>query len=434
MAAPCCSATLNQVSFSDNQARDRGGAYHVYERGVTTITGGTFSANTAVSDGGAVYVAGILDGNATQQVVGSRMQIAQSDLVGNSALGSGGAAYVFGLDAFFEYGDLGELTLTQTQIRNNSAARGGGVYSRGVLLTNDVSISANQAGSGGGLYLPQTNSLAQNPVARTELSRTGISNNSASAAGGGVWKQGHIFRTQGVVIAGNQAVDGGGLAQFNGALDTFIGFALVNNSASRYGGGVYIDYSFGSIFQAVTFTGNQVTGSQGRGGDLYVAATGAPNPPGLTPVILNNVTLLGSVASQGSSIYAADHTDVRLQRSILFPLIGGACQVAGDGVIRSDGANILPQAGCPLAPLDQTVAAIADIGMSPLSSFPDGSQGYLPGPASIALELQSCDVTTDQRGLPRPIDVNQDGFALCDAGALERQLIETGALFKSGFE
>lgn len=123
-----------------------------------------------------------------------------------------------------------------------------------------------------------------------------------------------------------------------------------------------------------------------------------------------------------------------LRRSIVFPLIGAACQAVGDGVIRSDGANILPTAGCPTAAMDQTVTTLAEIGLSPLSSFPDGTQGYLPGETSIALELQSCDANADQRGLPRPVDVNQDGFALCDAGALERQLVETGELFKNGFE
>ena len=106
----------------------------------------------------------------------------------------------------------------------------------------------------------------------------------------------------------------------------------------------------------------------------------------------------------------------------------------GDGIVRSDGANIVPTAGCPITALDQSVANLADLGLSPLTTFPDGSKGYLPGPASIALDQQSCDATTDQRGLPRPVDIDQDGFALCDAGAIERQLSETPDLFKNGFE
>jgi predicted outer membrane repeat protein len=427
-------ATLDQVTFSENQARDRGGAYHVYESGQTAITRGTFSANSAVNDGGAVYVAGLLDAAATDQTIGSRMQITGSDLDGNRALRAGGGAYVFGLDVFFENGLLGELRLIDTRVRNNSAPRGGGVYNRGALHTTDVTISGNQATDGGGLYLPQTRSLAAIPVALLRMIRTTISNNVASATGGGIWKETYSVSTDGVVISGNQARDGGGIAQFNGGLEVFARLALVGNRATRWGGGLYIDYSFGTVIQAVTFSGNQATSGSSRGGDLYVAATGAPNPPGLTQVILQNVTLIGSVANQGSTVYATEGADVRLQRSILFPLIGGACQVDGNGVIRSDGANLLPVAGCPTAAQDQTVGSLSDLGLSALVTLADGSQGYLPAVGSIALERQTCDAGLDQRGLPRPVDVDADGFALCDAGAVERQVVESGALFGDGFE
>lgn len=428
------SATLSQVVFTENQARDRGGAYHVYESGQATINGGTFTDNSAANDGGAVYVAGELVGNATTQTIGSRMQITGGDLVGNSALRAGGGAYVFGLDALDQNGLLGELRLVDTRVRNNRASLGGGIYNRGALHTTDVSISGNQATDGGGLYLPQTQSLAPVPAAVLRMTRTTIHENVASGSGGGIWKESYSIATEGVVVSGNQARDGGGIAQYRGALELFARLAVVGNRASRWGGGMYIDYSFGTVIQSVTFSGNQATSGSSRGGDLYVASTGAPNPPGLSQVILDNATLIGSVANQGSIVYAAEGTDVRLQRSILFPLIGGACQVGGDGVIRSDGANFVPAAGCPTAAQDQTVGSLAELGLSALVTLSDGSQGYLPGAGSIVLERQTCNATLDQRGLPRPVDVDQDGFALCDAGAVERQVVESGALFADGFE
>ena len=84
--------TLNQAVFVDNQARDRGGAYHVYENDQATINGASFTGNTAVNDGGAVYVAGQLDAGVSNEVIGSRMQIVGSDLNGNSAQRAGGGA------------------------------------------------------------------------------------------------------------------------------------------------------------------------------------------------------------------------------------------------------------------------------------------------------------------------------------------------------
>jgi predicted outer membrane repeat protein len=426
-------ATLNQAVFVDNQARDRGGAYHVYENGQATINGASFTGNTAVNDGGAVYVAGQLDAGVSNEVIGSRMQIVGSDLNGNSAQRAGGGAYVFGIDAFDD-GLIGELRLVDTLVRNNQSATGGGIYNRGALHATDVLISGNQAVDGGGLYLPQTANLAQQPVPRLEMTRTTVSNNVASGAGGGMWTGPYARTFQGVVFSGNQARDGGAIALFSQSLDVFINLSLVNNTASRWGGGVYIDYSFGAVIQATTFSGNQVVGTQGRGGDLYVAATSAPTPSNVSTVFLVNSTLIGSVANQGSSIFATSKTDVRLQRSLVFPLIGGACVTSGDGIVRSDGANIVPTAGCPITALDQSVANVADIGLSALTTFPDGSRAYLPGPTSIALDQQACDATTDQRGLSRLVDIDQDGFALCDAGAIERQLSETPDLFKNGFE
>ncbi len=427
-------ATLTQVVFADNQARDRGGAYHVYESGQTTITGGTFTTNTAVNDGGAVYVAGLLNTNAVDQTVGSRMQISNGDLNGNSSLRAGGGAYVFGLDAIFEPGLIGELRLINTQVRGNQSPSGGGIYNRGVLITTDVSIANNQATNGGGLYLPQTANLAPVPVPRVDMTRTTINDNVATAAGGGMWTAAYARSHRGVVFSGNQARDGGAIAVFSQSIEVFANLALINNIASRWGGGIYIDYSFGTAIQATTFSGNQATGNQGRGGDLYVAATSAPTQTSVSTAFLINSTLVGSTANQASSIFAAEKSDVVLQRSLVFPLIGGACLSVGDGIVRSDGANIVPTAGCPVAAQDQTIANLANAGLSALTTFPDGSRGYLPNAGSIALDQQSCDVTTDQRGLPRPIDINQDGFALCDVGAIERQLDETPNLFRNGFE
>lgn len=426
-------ASLNQVTFADNQARDRGGAYHVYEVGQTSISAGTFTNNSAVNDGGAVYVAGQVDQALSGEVIGSRMQIMGSDLNGNSAQRAGGGVYVFGIN-FSDDGLIGELRLLNSQVRNNQSASGGGIYNRGALYTTDVLISGNQATNGGGLYLPQTASLGQAPLSRMDLTRTTITNNTASAAGGGIWTSTMARAAQGLVISGNQARDGGGIALFAGSLEVFSNLALLNNTASRWGGGLYIDYVFGAFVQAATFSGNQATGTQGRGGDVYIAANNAPSPSSVSSLFLINASLLGSVANQGSSISATNMTDVRLQRTLIFPLIGGACQSEGSGLIRSDGANIVPTAGCPITAQDQTVANMADIGLLPLAGFADGSMGYLPAPNSLALDQQACDATLDQRSMPRPVDGNQDGFSLCDVGAIERQLTESNVVFANGFE
>jgi hypothetical protein len=44
---------------------------------------------------------------------------------------------------------------------------------------------------------------------------------------------------------------------------------------------------------------------------------------------------------------------------------------------------------------------------------------HLPMPGSPVIDAGSCGSTTDQRGVPRPIDGNGDTLALCDIGAVE---------------
>lgn len=425
-------ATLSQVSFIDNQARDRGGAYHVYESGQTAIQGGTFTGNTAVTDGGAVYVAGEIR-STPGQAIGSRMQITNSDLNGNAALGAGGGAYVFGMD-YLDNGLVGELQLSNTQVRNNEATNGGGIFCQGVLVSTDVGITNNLATNGGGLYFAPTGNLGSGFVARAELTRTTVSQNTAQAAGGGIWTGPYYRILTSVTLTQNQARYGGAIALFSRSLEVFANISIVQNTATRYGGGVYVDDVFGGFIKSSTFSGNQAIGAQSRGGDLYVASNGSTDPNVTATVYVINTTLLGSVANQGSSVFATDKSTIRLQRSVLFPLIGGACASNGTGAVLTDGANIVPNAGCPVGAEDQTVANQAAIGLSGLTTFADGSQGYLPDATSIALDRQSCDADTDQRGLLRPVDANLDGFALCDSGAIERQLNESPLLFANSFE
>lgn len=425
------SAQVSSSAFSDNQSRDRGGAYHVYEGGVATVTASQFTQNSAATDGGAVYVAGVTLPSGGV-VVSSTFQASGSDFDGNQALRAGGGLYNYGVNPLDE-GLIGALRLANCRVRNNQAVSGGGIYTQGVFESHDLLVSANTATLGGGFYLAPINDISFSSVAKFKLERSSISGNSASQRGGGLLITETVPQFAGMQINDNRAQDGAGVAFVGTSVSAVRQSSLARNIASRFGGGVYIDSAFGVVIDFATFSANQATGGGGRGGDVYIASL-APGG-GTSQLILSNSTLIDGLANQGSTLYADVNTSVRIEKSIIWPFLGGACQAAGNAALSSTGGNVLIVAGCPIDPMtDITVASFAALGLNPLTGFNDGSQGYLPAAGSITLDRLTCNPGADQRGLPRPIDIDGDGFVLCDAGALERQLVEATGLFANGFE
>ena len=111
---------LTNVLFTDNEAR-RGGAFFKNGGGTTTITESTFVANSARSDGGAIF--------------GRSMTVTGSTFSANTAARHGGAISSLATN------------ITNSTVDGNSANnRGGGIYIRsGNLTAQHSTITANSA-------------------------------------------------------------------------------------------------------------------------------------------------------------------------------------------------------------------------------------------------------------------------------------------------
>ncbi len=165
----------------------------------------------------------------------------------------------------FHVASTGDLTLDATTVRNGVAdyiapgSYGGGIFSYGVLaITNGSVITGNQAVEGGGGINQRGESL--------QVTDSTVTGNSAGEVGGGILADGRGFYPASTtvdivdsVISGNSASGaGGGIAGIYASL-TISGSTIENNSASSFfpvgGGGVLAAYGSTAISNS-TISGN----------------------------------------------------------------------------------------------------------------------------------------------------------------------------------
>jgi hypothetical protein len=218
-------------TFDDNHAGATGqdlagGAIYGFGGGSTTISGSTFTNNSA-SDGGAV---GSLEGDLT---------VVNSTFTGNSATGTGGNPGDGGCGgALYMDGSKEATSLCGVTIGSNMAGAIGGGFFR-VSNTNNGTfamdrstvdsntVTAATTGNAGGLYLE---GLAISLTAST------ISNN-AGAYCGGLWIDGGSASLVNDTIANNTATasNGGGVWLANTPTGTMVNCTIANNKVTGSG-------------------------------------------------------------------------------------------------------------------------------------------------------------------------------------------------------
>ncbi|HWN41199.1 MAG TPA: CSLREA domain-containing protein [Thermoanaerobaculia bacterium] len=262
-----------------------------------------------------------------------------------------------GLDRVFDA--QGYLELHGVTVRGGlSRAEGGGIRSFSVLALIRSTVRSNRADhEGGGI-------AALDFIGRDST----ISGNFAGTSGGGI--SADTANLENVTLSGNQAGDMGGGASFS---------------------------DFATELRNVTITGN----SARLGGGLAVETT-CPNilcPPNhfeMERTVIAGNTVTGYAASADCD--AVGHSGTHN----LFGIAGGCGPAGGD------------LAGTLAQPLDPRLTPLGDHG------GPTFTHALLPDSPAIDLAPAASCPGADQRGRPRPADGDQDGAALCDAGAVER--------------
>jgi hypothetical protein len=421
---------LNNVAIHDNLATNlRGGG--IYNAGRLTMTGGELNGNLATGSGssGGGGLANVAGGVANLTDVRVRfnhssgdgggllnhgaMTLNGGDVLGNTAVVLGGGGFISGtiltmngtavtaneaLQGGGLYVNRGSVYLNNLVVADNSAGiNGGGVFSQGYLQLNSAELRGNEAQySGGGLYVTYDGSPTGG---LTDVEDTTVAANAASD-GGGIYVGGGELQAVNLRVTQNRADRGAGVRVSDGNLIVLRG-TLWANQARHYGGGLHAD--LGEILLLnVTVSGN----SAGLGG-------GGLRSLGTGPILLKHVTFSGNSARSGGGMQLlAGSAPITLTNTIVaYSPSGGNCNgaiTAAKYSLSSDLTCALPGAG-NLLNTDPLLTGLGNYGGLTLAHMPKANSPAIDG------VVGSDALTTDQRGLPRPV---LPGF---DIGAIERQ-------------
>ena len=270
------------------------------------------------------------------------------------------------------------VSLSGLTITKGMATSGGGIRSISAgLLVTDCVITGNQSNEGGGGILKQFGTLTMN--------RCTVSGNSAG--------------TTAVVGAG------GGIANLDGPA-TLNSCTVSNNTSNYLGGGIY---SQGGILSRIwvlvncTISGNTTTSNGMAGGvesDSYPAPFSPSQPANvsLSSCTLNNVGGNIAISNNGNG------SNLTLGNTIIRSAGSGATVMASESAtVTSLGYNMTDDGGGGF--LNQPGDRVnTDPMLGPLqdNGGPSFTHALLAG--SLAIDKGKTNLSTDQRGAPRPVD------------------------------
>jgi hypothetical protein len=277
--------------------------------------------------------------------------------------------------------------------------RGGGMYnSEGAPTLNNLIFLDNQAVDGGGM----ANYWGSNPI----LSNIAFMGNTAIDRGGGM----HNFYSSpvltGVTFSANTADLGGGIENaFSNPILTNVIFS--SNIAHTYSGGMH-NFDSDSELTNVVFYNNE---AGDYGGAMHIAG-GAY----ITDIV--NVTFSNNHAGSGGGISIGGSTTANITNAILW---GNAAAAQGDQIYKPDVGTTV---NVSYSIVEDGYTGTGNLNLNP--SFIDADRGNLrllpTSPAIDAGSNAAVSVSTDLDGSPRFVNFKGLATATVDMGAYEAQL------------
>ena len=243
------STHFDTVDFIGNTSGGDGGGLYFTQGEDVLLEWCYFDSNTAVGDGGGIYFSssGKLEVVTSDDGVGKNTEALFNN---NSAGQNGGAIYMnYSGTLSADFVEFNGNTAGKATLDATSGGSGGAIYviNSGNVTLTDVNIEGGSAragtvnsGYGGGIYIDS---------AVTTITTSNISNNSA-AAGAGIYQMTGSVNLTNVTLAMNSATgNGGGIWFGNGTLD--ITYATIAYNSAANGSAIYFSASSDSTLSIV---------------------------------------------------------------------------------------------------------------------------------------------------------------------------------------
>jgi hypothetical protein len=365
---------------------------------------GAGASTTTVDGGNATRIFEVGGGTSTPTVTISELTLEDGNGMGGDNPGDGGAVYVNTTGS--------TLTIEHAALNDNTAASAGAVFSDGMLIIENSTLSGNTAsgfGGGGGAVFGNEGKVT--------IQGASISDNTSGDSGGAIFSNVPVT-IQDTTLSGNSTALGGHANLGGGAIATggtlsIISSTLDHNTSGAAGG----SGNGGAIISGstLTLTNSTLTANTANGSAPSFGEGGAITMDG--GATLTNDTVAGNGAgAAGGSLYIQTGNTVTLVNTIVASgsaPAGSNC--AGPGTFTSLGHNLedTSPSQCGLGASGDLVGANPQLGPLQDNGGPAFTQALLAGSPAIDAGLNSSCPSTDERGVARP-----QGLA-CDIGAYE---------------
>ncbi|MCB9134953.1 MAG: hypothetical protein H6636_05980 [Anaerolineales bacterium] len=299
--------------------------------------------------------------------------------------------------------NYGGLMLDQVRVRGNSSEEGGGgIFTSGpITLQNSEIVSNTTDGGGGGIYLWFNGTV--------NAMNTLFGWNDA-AIGGGVYNTGQFTAADSTFRNNHAGISGGGVDNTGNGVTTLAGVAIFQNQSDGIGGGVLVE--LGTMYLTnVTISGNSGSDYAGAAVVNPIAQMTVLNTTIADNLVPNTSIKYGGIGSLGGA--------VTFKNTIVANNAGRQC--LANGTWTSEGYNLSSDTYCAFTQPGDTQNT--DPMLAPFADYsgPTFTYALLPGSPAIDTGTNTGCPTTDQRGVTRPFDGDNDGTATCDKGAFEAQ-------------
>jgi uncharacterized repeat protein (TIGR01451 family)/CSLREA domain-containing protein len=265
------------------------------------------------------------------------------------------------------------------------------------------------AGEGGGILIDFSSAV--------RLEGVQVMNNFASLSGGGI-SIGTGAKVSLVNTTVHENISGGGGGIDNSGELTIVTSTISRNIANGNGGGIRTTGEGTLLLEGSTISGNEAFGGLSRGGGIFHSGT----------VIIRNSTIARNHATNDAGGLIDEGGTASLASSIIAGNTDGVEPVPDDcdGDYVSLGHNVTTE-GCDPGSEDVVILGIqafSDVLEEELKDNGGPTRTHALIVRGRAVDVGYCPgATTDQRGLPRPVDdpVMANAVDACDAGAYELQ-------------